>query len=217
MKIGALLPGRTGNRRDLLAAFLLVLVAVLSLAGIAVSAYLTYGYFSESSLFCELGHGCDTVKDSEYSAIFGVPVALLGVLMYIAIFATAVAGVRWPGSLRDLPSLGVFGMAFFGTIYSAYLTWLELYRIDAVCMWCTISAVLLTGILLISVAKLAVRAGSGPTTARGRRRQKAHRSARRHSRRADLRPTCRGAAAGPPVESPRPPHPGPDDARSRAG
>jgi uncharacterized membrane protein len=88
----------------------------------------------------------------------------------MAIFATAVAGVWWPGSLRDLPSLGVFGMAFFGTIYSAYLTWLELYRIDAVCMWCTISAVLLMGILFISVANLAVRAGSGPTTARGRRR-----------------------------------------------
>jgi uncharacterized membrane protein len=168
MKIRAVAPGRTGNRRDLLAALLLALIALLSLPGMAVSAYLTYGYFSESSLFCELGHGCDTVKESEYSAIFGVPVALLGVLMYIAIFATAVAGVWRPQSLRDLSSLGVFGMGLFGTLYSAYLTWLELYRIEAVCMWCTISALLLTGILLISVANLAVRAGSGPATARRR-------------------------------------------------
>jgi uncharacterized membrane protein len=82
----------------------------------------------------------------------------------MAIFATAVAGVWWPGSLRDLPSLGVFGMAFFGTIYSAYLTWLELYRIEAVCMWCTISAVLLTAILFISVINVVVRAGLRPAT-----------------------------------------------------
>ena len=166
MKIRAVAPGRTGNRRDLLAALLLVLVAVLSLPGIAVSAYLTYGYFSGSSLFCELGHGCDTVKESEYSAIISVPVALLGVLMYIAIFATAVAGVWRPGSLRDLSSLGVFGMGLFGTIYSAYLTWLELYRIDAVCMWCTISAVLLTAILFISVVNLVARSGLWPATPR---------------------------------------------------
>jgi len=168
MKIDLAVPPRAANRRHLLAALLLVLVAVLSLPGIAVSAYLTYGYFSGSSLFCELGHGCDTVKESEYSAIFGVPVALLGVLMYIAIFATAVAGVWRPGSLRDLSSLGVFGMGLFGTIYSAYLTWLELYRIDAVCMWCTISAVLLTGILFISVVNLVAGSGLRPATPRTR-------------------------------------------------
>jgi len=164
MKIEPAVPPRAANRRHLLAASLLALIALLSLPGMAVSAYLTYGYFAESSLFCELGHGCDTVKDSEYSAIFGVPVALLGVVMYIAIFATAMAGALRPQSLRDLSSLGVFGMGFFGTIYSAYLTWLELYRIEAVCMWCTISAVLLTAILLISVANLVVRSGLRPAT-----------------------------------------------------
>jgi uncharacterized membrane protein len=63
--------------------------------------------------------------------------------------------------LRDLSSLGVFGMGFFGTIYSAYLTWLELYRIEAVCMWCTISALLLAAILVISVGNLLLRAGLG--------------------------------------------------------
>jgi uncharacterized membrane protein len=157
MKIKPAASSRASKRRDLLAALLLPLIALLSLPGMAVSAYLTYGYFADSSLFCELGHGCDTVKDSEYSAIFGVPVALLGVLMYIAIFATAVAGALRPQSLRDLASLGVFGMAFFGTIYSAYLTWLELYRIEAVCMWCTISALLLMAILAISVTNLVAR------------------------------------------------------------
>lgn len=155
---------RAAKRRHLLAAFMLALIAVLSLPGMAVSAYLTYGYFAESSLFCELGHGCDTVKDSEYSAIFGVPVALLGVLMYIAILATAVAGVWRPAALSELSSLGLFAMGFFGTIYSAYLTWLELYRIEAVCMWCAISALLLTAILFISVVNLIVRSGLRPAS-----------------------------------------------------
>jgi len=177
MKNGTKATARAAEPRYLLRPILLATIALLAIGGMAVSSYLAYGNIGDESLFCELGHGCDTVKDSEYSAIFGVPVALLGVLMYIAIFATAVAGVWRPESLRDLSSLGVFGMGLFGTIYSAYLTWLELYRIDAVCMWCTISAVLLTGILLISVANLAVRAGSGPATARGRHRQEAHRGA----------------------------------------
>jgi uncharacterized membrane protein len=145
------------NRGELLVVLLVGLSAVLSLAGMAVSAYLTYGYFADNSLYCELGGGCDAVMESQYSAVLGVPQSVLGLLMYVAILAAALASVSRRTSLRELSSIGVFGMALAGTVYSGYLAWLELYRVEAVCMWCTISALLLTGILIVSAVDLTLR------------------------------------------------------------
>jgi uncharacterized membrane protein len=173
MKNGTKATARAAEPRYLLRPILLATIALLAIGGMAVSSYLAYGNIGDESLFCELGHGCDTVQASEYSAVLGVPVAVWGALLYLAILAAAVAGLSRSSRLRELSSFALFGMGLAGTLYSGYLAWVELYRIEAVCMWCTISAVLLTGILFISVANLAVRAGSGPTTGRGRRRQEA--------------------------------------------
>jgi uncharacterized membrane protein len=50
----------------------------------------------------------------------------------------------------------VFGMALTGVLYSAYLTWLELYRINAICIWCVASACLLTVLFAAATAELFV-------------------------------------------------------------
>jgi uncharacterized membrane protein len=150
---------------------LLAVVSLLSLGGIAVSSYLAYGNIGDESLFCELGHGCDAVQASQYSVVIGVPIAVWGLLLYLVMLLAAAAGLSRSKS-GELPSLGLFGASLAGTVYSGYLAWLELYRIDAVCMWCTISALIVTAILVTSALNLALERQAASTGERGVDRSK---------------------------------------------
>jgi len=145
--------------RYLLRPILLALIALLAIGGMAVSSYLAYGSIEDESLFCELGHGCDAVQASEYSVVLGVPIAVWGALLYLAILAAAVVALSRSSSLKERASPALFGMGLAGTIYSGYLAWVELYRIEAVCMWCTISALIITAILVASAVNLAFGMG----------------------------------------------------------
>lgn len=119
----------------------------MAVAGLAVSGYLAYLQFSSANAaFCAEGSGCDIVRDSIHSRLFGVPIALLGVLGYAAILAISL----WPAKAasKRLPLL-LMGLA--GFTFSAYLTYLELAVIKAVCPYCIVSAVLITGILIASL------------------------------------------------------------------
>ena len=111
----------------------------LSIAGILVSLYLTYAKLTATPLIC-LDKGCGIVQNSKYSEIFGIPVALLGVLYYFAMFIFV---------FKDMEKLAKLS-AITGIIFSVYLTYLELFVIDAICTWCVISffIVILITILL---------------------------------------------------------------------
>ena len=159
MSSGGGLTATRSNDRSLLSSMLLAAISLLALGGIAVSSYLAYGNIAGSSLYCEIGHGCDAVQASEYSVVLGVPIAVFGALLYLAMLAAAVAGLSRSSSLREPASLALFGMSLAGTLYSGYLAWVELYRIDAVCMWCTISAIIVTAILIASAVNLALDMG----------------------------------------------------------
>lgn len=123
--------------------------AVLSLVGLFVAAYLyLYKIGRIGNLVCGAG-GCETVQLSEWSRFFGIEVALIGAVGYLVMLAVAVAGLqpglaarRWPAQLLLLLSGGAL-------VFSAYLTYLELYVIHAICRWCVVSAVI---VLLIFVA-----------------------------------------------------------------
>jgi len=105
-------------------------------AGAAISGYLTYVHAAGAPLICG-GHGsCATVQSSEYASIGGVPVALVGHAFYLTIMALAFAVPRRPMAL-----LAVFGLSFGGALYSAYLTWIEVGVLEAICYWCVASAV----------------------------------------------------------------------------
>ncbi|MGH2522334.1 MAG: vitamin K epoxide reductase family protein [Anaerolineales bacterium] len=97
--------------------------------------------------------GCDVVNSSPDSEINGIPVAALGVGMFLALAGTLVLENRWPLAPTYGPLL-VFGLSLTGALYSAYLTYLELAVIRAVCPYCVISALLITGILILAVARL---------------------------------------------------------------
>jgi len=127
-----------------------------TLAGMGVSAYLTFVHFSGVPLYCTGAGGCHVVQASEYATLLGTPVALFGFALYAAILGATFAGIRSSGWPADAAPVLIFGMALSGVGYSGYLTWLEIYRIYAICAWCVTSACLLAAILLIDSTQMAV-------------------------------------------------------------
>ena len=125
----------------------------LALLGAADSAYLTWVKLVKTqALFCVEGGGCDTVNNSIYSEINGIPIAILGLGVYLAI-ALLLALEDRAGALETYGPLAVFGLALTGTLYSAYLTYVELFVLRAVCPYCVASAVLITAIFILAVIR----------------------------------------------------------------
>ena len=86
---------------------------------------------------CAIAHGCATVQKSDYAELAGVPVALLGLLGYVAILAALARDGERARTLAAFVSLAGFG-------FSAWLTYVEVARLDAICIWCVGSAICMT-------------------------------------------------------------------------
>lgn len=126
------------------------LVALLALAGIFLSTYLAlYKFGMIGSLTCSVG-SCETVQLSKWAMFLGLPVAAWGVGFYIAVFVLAMLAL---GPAGDSPVVGwaLLATTGWGVLFSAWLTWLELYVIHAICMWCVVSAILTLVIFLLVV------------------------------------------------------------------
>jgi uncharacterized membrane protein len=126
---------------------------MLAASGFLVSLYLTWIKVTNNTVACAGIGDCDAVNGSRYSEVAGIPIALLGMLGYLAIGCALVAELRWPQADWSL-RLGIFGMALAGTLYSAYLTYVEVAVLRAVCPYCVISAICMVGILMLSVLRL---------------------------------------------------------------
>jgi uncharacterized membrane protein len=125
--------------------------ALLSLAGMLVSAYLwmfKHGYIG--SLACGTG-GCATVQFSPYSQFLGVDVALLGFVAYALLLGLSMLGLQPAWQARREPARAALLLSAGGVLFAGYLTWLELFVIHAICRWCVSSAVI---ILLVLVLQL---------------------------------------------------------------
>ena len=119
----------------------------ISVVGIAIAGYLTYVHYAGISPVCEIAHGCEKVQTSEWSKVAGIPVALLGLLGYVGILAALLI----PG---ETAATVAAGMALIGVGFSAYLTYREVLTIDAICIWCVASALLMAALAVITVARL---------------------------------------------------------------
>lgn len=129
-----------------------IAIPILALLGLGVAAYLTYVEVTTADAICGPIGDCNTVQNSPYAKLFGVlPVGILGAVGYIAILLAWVLKRYGSGRLSEIAPLALFGMSFFGTLYSIYLTYLELFVIKAVCMWCLSSAVIITLLMLFSL------------------------------------------------------------------
>jgi uncharacterized membrane protein len=128
--------GRLASRR---------VAVALALVGIAIAGYLTYVHYAGLDPACTTG-GCEKVQSSSYSELLGLPVATLGLAAYLAIL-----GALWlPGEAgRAVPCF----VAIAGFGYSVYLTYLELFEIDAICQWCVGSAVVMTLLAVVTTTR----------------------------------------------------------------
>jgi len=134
-----------------------MIVATLSLAGIFVALYLLlYKLGIVGNLACSIG-SCETVNLSKWATFLGAPVAAWGVGFYVVMFVLALASlqdryVESVGMSKVLALVSGSGFAF-----SAWLTYLELFVIHAVCQWCVVSAIIVTLIFVFALLDLKER------------------------------------------------------------
>jgi uncharacterized membrane protein len=133
--------------------------AALALAGIGIAGYLTWVHYAGLDPVCVGGGGgCERVQASSWAELSGAPVALLGLLGYVTILAS----LALPEQLGR--SVAAF-LTLVGAGFSAWLTYVELVEIEAICQWCVASAVVMTALALVSVARMLVDAEGGAVAA----------------------------------------------------
>ena len=120
-------------------------LTVLAVIGLGIAGYLTVVHYDGSSPVCLAGgESCSKVQSSEYAELVGIPVPLIGLFGYLTVLAAALL----PGDV------GRFGGVFAGLVgvgFSAYLTYLEIFEIEAICQWCVASALLMCLVLALSL------------------------------------------------------------------
>lgn len=127
------------------------IIWIAALIGLLVSGYLTYVKLFNAPIYCTPGLGnCESVNSSQWSSIWGIPVAIFGFLSYLAILFLVFLGPKIT-LIRKYSMLFIFGISLFGFLYSLYLTFLELFVIKAFCQWCIISALCMTVIFIASI------------------------------------------------------------------
>jgi uncharacterized membrane protein len=128
--------------------------AGLALVGIGIATYITIADAGGGAPACIAGgHGCQTVADSSYSHLAGIPVSAIGIggyLLLLGAFAARGDAARFTGLLAALIGFG----------FSLYLTYLELFVIDAICQWCVASAVVITVLLVVAAWRAVVFSGA---------------------------------------------------------
>ena len=129
-----------------------MIVAALALAGIFVALYLLlYKLGMIGALSCAVG-SCEIVNTSKWATFLGLPVAGWGVGFYMAMFVLAMASTREEYAESRTISAVLLAVATTGVVFSAWLTYLELFEIHAICQWCVVSAIIVTVIFLVTIA-----------------------------------------------------------------
>jgi len=126
-------------------------IPLLAIIGLGVALYLSYVEITQSQATCGPVGDCNSVQQSPYARLFGfLPVGALGAAGYIAILTAWLFQQYGPDRWRSNSILAIWAMAWFGVIFSIYLTFLEPFVIGATCMWCITSAIVMTLILWFS-------------------------------------------------------------------
>jgi uncharacterized membrane protein len=130
------------------------LIAFVATLGIGVATYITIADSGGGAPTCLAGGGgCETVANSSYSHIAGINVAVFGIVGYVLLLVSAFFA-------NDAARFGGFAVALGGFGFSIYLTYLEIFTIEAICQWCVASAVLMTILFLLNATRLIGYAGT---------------------------------------------------------
>ena len=121
-------------------------IAGAAVVGGAIAAYLTVVHYAHVSPICTSG-GCEKVQQSSYAKAGGIPVAVLGLVAYVAVLASA--------AVRGLPAaLAGVVIALAGLAFSGYLLWAQLARIHAICQWCVGNDIVIAVVAVLCVARV---------------------------------------------------------------
>ena len=145
-------PAAAADRSGLPGALLSVpgLTLLLSVAGAAIAGYLTYSHFDESALVCSANGGCHTVQESSYATIGPVPIAVLGLGMFLTLGGLALIQMLGSKLLSsDTVTLATWGITLSALLYYAYLVYVELFVLEAICQWCVGTTVITIAIFVI--------------------------------------------------------------------
>ena len=119
----------------------------VAVVGLGIATSLTIVHYTGGTSVCAIGHGCETVQKSDYSKLAGIPVAVLGLIGYVGIL---IALIRDDENSRAAAAfLSILGFGF-----SAWLTYTEIAIIDAICIWCVGSAICMTILAALNVARV---------------------------------------------------------------
>lgn len=127
------------------------MITLLATAGAFVALYLTlfkFGVIGELS--CSSGE-CETVNTSKWATLLHLPVAAWGLITYVVILALATAGMTEKFENSRAISRALVALAGWSVLFSGYLTYLELFVIHAICIWCVTSACIMSAVLIVSV------------------------------------------------------------------
>ncbi len=128
-------------------------IAFVAALGVGVATYITIADSGGGAPTCLAGGtGCETVANSSYSHLAGINVAVFGIVAYAILLGTAFV-------VSDAARFAGFVTALGGFGFSVYLTYLELFKIEAICQWCVASAVLMTILFLLNATRLIGYAG----------------------------------------------------------
>jgi uncharacterized membrane protein len=129
-------------------------LALLAVVGICIALYLTlYKMGVIGVLSCSIG-SCETVNTSEWSMLLGIPIAAWGLAAYVALLVLAIAGSGEAREESVMIARMLVALAAWSVLFSAWLTYLELFVIHAICIWCVTSALLWVVILAVCLADL---------------------------------------------------------------
>jgi len=131
-----------------------IAIAFIGVLGLCVAVYIFISDSTSGAPACLAGGGgCETVAKSSYSHILGINVAIFGIIGWVLILGTVLFG-------NDPARLGGFLFTLGGFGFSIYLTYLEIWKIEAICQWCVANAVLMTICFLLNVARLLAYVGT---------------------------------------------------------
>ncbi len=125
----------------------------LACLGVLDATYLLVYKLTNNNAMCLGNGGCHNVNFSPYSEIGGIPVSVFGMVAFLVIAGILLLEPRFKIA-KENGSLAIFGISLAGVAFTAYLTWLEIYVIHAICPFCVASAVIISLIFILAIIRL---------------------------------------------------------------
>jgi len=119
----------------------------VALIGLGIATYLTIVHYAGGAPVCAIAHGCATVQKSRYAEFAGVPVAVLGLLGYVALLVSL---ARDTEAFRTAAAF----IAIAGAAFSGWLTYVEVFKLHAICIWCVGSAICMALLAILTTLRM---------------------------------------------------------------